>query len=130
MKPSLYNRLRFLVKQPGALLIIPGFSNRITQTKPCTYVNGVCQPDTTLTLLDTRLGNLLNVFFAIISALAVILLIWAGIQYIQSLGNADRVKAARQRIINIIIAIILLTTAYAIINLLISAAGSLAGKVQ
>jgi hypothetical protein len=45
------------------------------------------------------------------------------------MGNPDAVKAARQRIVNILIAVILLVAAYFVLNLIVIGASWLAGKI-
>ena len=49
-------------------------------------------------------------------ALAVIYLIYAGVQYITSGGSPDKAKAARAGIINAIIGIVVIVASYAIIR--------------
>jgi hypothetical protein len=115
--------------QMAALSIIPPLQGtRITQTQPCER-NAPGGTDIVNCTLGRITTNGLNLFFAILTGLAIILMIWAGIQYIQALGSGERVKAARQRIINIVIAIIILVAAYTILNLLVDLASYLAGKV-
>jgi threonine/homoserine/homoserine lactone efflux protein len=58
-------------------------------------------------------------------ALAVIYLIWAGIQYIQAGGDASKAKAARASIINAIIGIVVILSTYTIIRF----AGSIANNI-
>lgn len=81
-------------------------------------------------LLDSSNGSpLLLVFssaaFGIITIIAgitaVLYLIYSGILYITAGGSADKAKAARQGIINAIIGIFVITAAFAIIRLAISA---------
>lgn len=57
--------------------------------------------------------------------LAVLYLIWAGVQYITSAGNPEKAKAARQAIINAIIGIVIITTAYAIIRFATTIGGTI-----
>jgi hypothetical protein len=108
--------------------LIPGTGGRITQLTPCS-TNTAAGED----VVNCSLNNLLTrgetIFFSLVGGLAVILLIWAGIQYIQSMGNPDAVKAARQRIVNILIAVILLVAAYFVLNLIVIGASWLAGKI-
>lgn len=103
-----------------SLALIPGLDTggRITQTQPCSTVTG-SKVDLVNCTVNRFLEPSLNAFFAIITGLAIILLIIAGIQYIQALGNQDATKQARQRIMNIVLGIIILIAAYTIINVLI-----------
>jgi hypothetical protein len=59
-------------------------------------------------------------------ALAVIYLIWAGIQYIQAGGDASKAKAARTSIINAIIGVVVILSAYTIIRFASSIANCVA----
>ncbi len=49
-------------------------------------------------------------------ALAIIYILWYGIQYILSGGVPDKTKVARQGIINGVIGIVIITAAYAVIR--------------
>lgn len=104
--------------------IIPNFTNRnVTQVPICSDKlanNGGV--DVVNCTLDRLTSHASTIFFAVVASLAVILLIWAGIQYIQAMSNPDAVKQARQRIINIIIAVILLVCAWTVVSLLMSLA--------
>lgn len=62
------------------------------------------------------LGGLINYFFALIGALAVLAIIFSGIQYITSQGNPDGVKKAKSRLINAVIGLVLLTLMALILN--------------
>jgi threonine/homoserine/homoserine lactone efflux protein len=61
------------------------------------------------------------VLFTLGGALGVIYLLWCGIQYITAGGNQDKVKTARQGIINAVLGIIIMMTAWFIIRLAVSA---------
>lgn len=62
-------------------------------------------------------GQVISYISLLAGVLAVIYLIWNGIQYITSSGNADKAKNARQGIINAVIGIIVIVAAYYIIRL-------------
>jgi hypothetical protein len=68
---------------------------------------------------NSFITTILDYVFRFLAAAAVIMLIYAGIQYMLSNGNADAVKKSRQNIQNVVLGIIILTAAYAIINLII-----------
>lgn len=68
-----------------------------------------------------------NIVFLVMGILAVGALTWAGIQYITAGGSADKVKRARQMIVNVVLGIFILGSAYAIIAVIISLANALAG---
>ena len=116
-----------------AITIIPGLGDRVTQQDPCIGAAAKCTNGINVFLskfFDDNTGIVMKAFFAIISGLALILLIWSGIQYITAQGNQDATKKARQRIINIVMGIVLLVAAYAIINLLIGGISNLANRVS
>jgi len=89
-------------------------SSRITQNQPANSLNG------TLDIFTTRAST---VVFLLIGGLAVVLIVLAGMRYISSAGNPDRIKQARQSIIQIVLGIIILIATYYVVNLLIGAAG-------
>jgi hypothetical protein len=68
------------------------------------------------TALNSVAGQVINIIFLIAGILAVVFLLWSGIQYITAGGNADRVKAARQGIINAVIGIVILFAAFFIVR--------------
>lgn len=92
--------------------IIPDLNNRVTQ-----YGCGSNTFSTSSCATSTLLDRFVNIGFVIITAAAIILLIWSGIQYVQAAGDQEAAKKARSRIVNIVAAIILLTLAYTIVNL-------------
>jgi hypothetical protein len=70
----------------------------------------------------STLGNrVIDIVFLISGILAVVDLLWSGIQYITAGGNQDKVKTARQGIINAVLGIIIMMTAWFIIRLAVSA---------
>jgi hypothetical protein len=82
-------------------------ATRITQNQPKTSLND------TLNSFSIRIEV---VVFLLLGGLAVLLIILAGLRYISSAGNPDRVKQARQSIIQIVLGIILLVATYYIAN--------------
>lgn len=69
---------------------------------------------------------IVNVLLFIIGAIAVIMLIYGGIRYVVSGGDASAVTAAKNTILYAIVGIIVALLAYAIVNFVVSrfAAGS------
>ncbi len=110
----------FLLITPGisqASNIIPDFSvdnGRVSQTG---FVN---QPDNLNHVLSTAQERFLTAFYRVMGALAIIMLVYSGIQYITAGASADKVKRARQNIINVIYGIILLISSYALIAIILS----------
>lgn len=67
--------------------------------------------------------SVINIVFLIAGILAVIYLLWSGVQYITAGGNPDKVKAARQGIINAVIGIVVIMAAFFIIRIATSTRG-------
>lgn len=61
--------------------------------------------------------SIFSILTLVAGALAVLYIIWAGIQYISSAGNAEKAKSARTAIINGVIGVIIVISAYAIIKI-------------
>jgi hypothetical protein len=70
---------------------------------------------------DQAIGNitlrLIDLLFLIGGVFAILYLLWAGIQYITSNGNTDKMKSARQAIIAVVVGIIVMMSAFFIIRL-------------
>jgi hypothetical protein len=54
----------------------------------------------------------------IFAAVAVLFLVWGGVQYITSSGDSDRIKNAKATILNAIIGLIVTIVAYAIVGVI------------
>lgn len=63
---------------------------------------------------------LINAAFVIAAVLALVFLIWGGINWITSGGDADGVKSARDRIIAAIIGLIVVILSYFLLNFVLS----------
>lgn len=66
--------------------------------------------------LGVIVKNVVNALLYVIGALAVIMLIWGGIRYTTSGGNANSVTAAKNTILYAVIGLIVAILAYAIVN--------------
>jgi hypothetical protein len=66
-----------------------------------------------------------NVILLVAGVVAILYLLWSGIQYITSAGNPEKAKAARAGIINAVIGIIIIVAAYYIIRFAVGAGGSI-----
>jgi hypothetical protein len=82
------------------------------------------------TIVAAIFSNGLNIFFVFLASMALVLLLISGIQYITANGNLELQKKARQSIVNIILAIIIVTISYAAINLLVAVLRSLASTIS
>jgi len=135
-------KLFYFIVIAGSLLFAPGISHAqdiipnpndrgsVTQQRlPCTDTaacNNSLNPiagDFGLAL-NTLWGQILTIMYLVLGALAVIMLIIAGIQYIISSGQPELVKKARQNIINTILGILILGGSYAIIRLAVTIASA------
>jgi hypothetical protein len=74
-------------------------------------------------VVNNLAGSVINIVFLIAGILAVLYLLWSGIQYITAGGNPDKVKAARQGIINAVIGIVVIMAAFFIIRIATSTRG-------
>lgn len=66
--------------------------------------------------VNTLIRNIVNVLLFIIGAVAVVMLIWGGIRYVTSAGNASSVTAAKNIITYSIVGLVVAFLAYAIVN--------------
>jgi len=62
-------------------------------------------------------GDVLNTLTLIAGTIAVLFMIWYGIQYIMAGGSPDKAKAARAGIVNAVVGVIIIAAAYGIIRL-------------
>ena len=74
-------------------------------------------------VLSGLANSVISIIFLIAGILAVLYLLWSGVQYITAGGNADKVKAARQGIINAVIGIVVIMAAFFIIRIATSTRG-------
>ncbi len=61
-----------------------------------------------------------NLLIFLVGALAVIMLIWGGLQYVISAGDSKRVESAKNTILYSIIGIVVAILAYAIVNFVVT----------
>lgn len=66
--------------------------------------------------INAVIGNVINFILFASGGLAVLLLIFAGIQYITSLGNQERMDAAKKTIKQSLLGLLVVIFAYAIIT--------------
>lgn len=85
------------------------------------------QPDNVPTELDGDSGifkTVVNILLFIIGLISVIMLIWGGIRYTTSGGNANSVTAAKNTIMYAIIGLVVAIFAYAIVNWVVGELGT------
>ncbi len=71
--------------------------------------------------------RVINLMLFIVGVLAVIMLIWGGIRYVISGGDATKVKDAKNTILYAIVGLIVAILGYAVVNWVISIVGAGAG---
>lgn len=106
---------------------LPDINDSGSTVKQLGFQDG--DPTTLSKVLEGIWGNTVNsILLPLLSGIAVLFIIYAGIQYITAQGNAEGTKKARQNIINVLLGIILVITAFTLINLITSVARFFAGK--
>ncbi len=83
-----------------------------------TIVNGKCNitGQKELTGDNGFLGDVTNTLLLVAGAIAVIIIILAGIRYVTSTGDAARIKAAKDTLLYAVIGLIVVVLAYAIVR--------------
>lgn len=79
---------------------------------------------------NNTVGTIINILLFLAGAAAVIYLIWAGIKYLTSGGDTKKAEEARRAIINAVIGIIIVVSAYFIIRVAFSAGTEIQGLEQ
>jgi hypothetical protein len=72
------------------------------------------------TALTTEIGDIVNLMLYLAGAIAVIVIIYGGIRYVTSTGDAARVKAAKDTIMYAVVGLIVALLAYAIVNFVVN----------
>ncbi len=78
--------------------------------------------------LTTTVGLLINYLLGFLGVIFLILIIYAGLLWMTAGGNPDSVKKARQILLNSIIGLIILLSAYAISNFVVEQISSATGN--
>lgn len=68
---------------------------------------------------DTLLANILNMAYYIGGSVAVIVIVFAGIMYVASAGDAGRITRAKNMILYAVVGLIVILAAFAITNFVI-----------
>lgn len=77
--------------------------------------NQICQSKSADTA-PKLIGTLVNVLLYVVGALAVIMIIWAGISYTTSTGDSGKVTRAKNTLTYAIVGLVVAFLAYAIVN--------------
>jgi TRAP-type C4-dicarboxylate transport system permease small subunit len=100
---------------------IPIFSSSWSN---CTDKSIPGQEVATLNCVSTVLGNVINAFVVFAGVVALILLIWGGIKYINSRGDAQAIDGAKKTITWAIIGLVFIAFSFAILQLIKSLTGA------
>ena len=95
----------------GALLLAPEASAQIE-----TGLNAAGANMDQGAEVDGIVGNVVNVFLYIVGAVAVIMVIFGGFQYMTSAGDPSKASKGRNTVVYAIVGLLLAVFAYAIIN--------------
>lgn len=87
-------------------------------------------PSTPSTVISNLYTDVFNIITLLAGALAVIYVIWAGVQYISSNGSPDKIKTARASLINAVIGVIIVIAAYGIVRIGIIVGNEVAGSTE
>lgn len=112
---------------PFTALSLFGLDDRLTQVRPSDAPNSSGELNGTLNAIWEK-G--LTIFFTVVTAIAVIVIIIAGIRLITSGGSPEKVKTAKATIVNAALAVILIITAYAVLQIIIGATSFFASHVS
>lgn len=129
IKKSLQSLLLVPAVALGVNLVAPVLHPVVANAVDCTVAGGSLQDgvkcakgtDQADTLFGTGgiFSTIVNVLLFIIGAVAVIMLIYGGIRYVLSGGDASAVTAAKNTILYAIVGIIVAILAYAIVNFVV-----------
>jgi len=77
--------------------------------------------------LPTIIGNVINFFLGFLGIVALVLIIYGGFLWMTARGNEDQVKKARDLLVQAVIGLIIILSAYAIASYVISNIASTIG---
>jgi type IV secretory pathway VirB2 component (pilin) len=72
------------------------------------------------------IGRIINTVLGVLGVILVVLVIYAGFMWMTASGDAEKVKKAKNVLIQAVIGIIIIFAAYALANFVLSALGSIA----
>ena len=129
MKPSL---VRITIASTFSSLALPLIAKADSTLPGVNSGQRIQQIDDRPTTLDSIVAalekNILHNVYLLLGAIAVILLVVAGMQYIFSGGDPAKTKQARATIVQVVLGIILLSASYLVIELILQTATYFAGK--
>ena len=103
-----------IIYQTGNTEIAGAINSEITSG-----MNATSAGTSTPTDVNVVIKNVTNIMFFIIGAVSVIMLIYGGIRYTTSGGNANNVTAAKNTIMYSIIGLVVAILAFAVVNFVV-----------
>jgi len=79
------------------------------------------------TNVNTVIGRVIRAAVGLVGALFLAMFVWGGVLWMTSAGEPEKVKKAKQALMNAIIGMVIVALSYTIINLLFGVAGTLTG---
>ncbi len=70
--------------------------------------------------LEKGLMNLTNWVLGFISMIAVLFIIWGGVQYLTSIGDESRMESGKKTVTYALMGLVIAALAYAIVNIIVS----------
>ena len=122
MKKIVLNSLGTMVMVIGSMIYLNNPVNAIVLSDNCPTggSSSVCASASPKDDLGAIIKQITNVMFFIIGAVSVIMLIYGGIRYTTSGGNANSVTAAKNTVIYSIVGLVISILAYAIVNFVVT----------
>lgn len=80
------------------------------------------------TTINQFIGKLINAVLGLSGAVALVMFVWGGVQWLISGGSAEKIKQAKSTLVSATIGIVILFTSYTLVNAIIQALSS--GTVQ
>ena len=84
----------------------------------------------TSTTLPVLIGNIIRTFIGLLGIVFLLLMIYAGYQWLTAQGDSDKVSHAKDLLKNAVIGLIIITAAYAIASFVIGAVANVAAPVN
>lgn len=112
-KPLIAAALSLVVAIVAAVtpIMVPSASAQFTKG-----VEAARTDDMSTKPIGTTIGNVVNVLLYFVGAIAVIIMIWGGFQYITSSGDSQKATTAKNTIMYAVIGIVVVVMSYAIVN--------------
>ena len=112
-KPLVAAALSLVVAIVAAItpIMVPSASAQFTKG-----VEAARTPEMSTKPIGTTIGEVVNIFLYFVGAVAVIVVIWGGFQYITSSGDSQKATTAKNTIMYAVIGIVVVVMSYAIVN--------------